>query len=378
MGRKEKISDEEFLKEFNKGKPSYTKMARYFNVSLCCIQYKMKKLGLKPHYLPLNQRVKFSDEEFVGKYNEDKYSTRELGKYFGVSHTTIRSRLRKLGLKAHNPRKERLFFPRKERLRIDQEVKEAYKKHRYVKEMAKEVGVSPNTIRRRLKKLKLPIKANRGAFGKYEINSDFFKKDSPEQRYVLGLIASDGNVYTRSNGFKTITFTGELETVERVKFLLNFGGKIHKSTMGDDTYFISFSDKIIANDLISLGIVPRKSLILKFPPIPIKYNVRHFIRGYFDGDGHIGYLNTHPRASICSGSYKFITELKDVLSKFDIDGSIYFNSGRYVLWFKVGDILKLYYFMYRDASQYLTRKKDIFDKVISMRGEEIVCKEKRI
>jgi intein/homing endonuclease len=35
-----------------------------------------------------------------------------------------------------------------------------------------------------------------------------------------------------------------------------------------------------------MGMVPNKSLVLKFPDIP-KEMYRHFIRGYFDGDGSL-------------------------------------------------------------------------------------------
>lgn len=41
----------------------------------------------------------------------------------------------------------------------------------------------------------------------------------------------------------------------------------------------------MCEDLINLGCVPNKSLILKFPTfdiVPEKY-MSHFIRGYFDG-----------------------------------------------------------------------------------------------
>lgn len=43
----------------------------------------------------------------------------------------------------------------------------------------------------------------------------------------------------------------------------------------------------MANDLINLGCVPNKSLILMPPNLKNKF-ISHFIRGYFDGDGSIG------------------------------------------------------------------------------------------
>jgi len=43
------------------------------------------------------------------------------------------------------------------------------------------------------------------------------------------------------------------------------------------------------NDLLNLGIVPRKSKILRFPTkeqIPENL-IQHYIRGYLDGDGSV-------------------------------------------------------------------------------------------
>lgn len=54
--------------------------------------------------------------------------------------------------------------------------------------------------------------------------------------------------------------------------------------------------------LCELGCIPNKSLILKFPDenlVP-KNLIKHFIRGYFDGDGCI--------------SYSFLNKEKDIIS----------------------------------------------------------------
>ena len=52
---------------------------------------------------------------------------------------------------------------------------------------------------------------------------------------------------------------------------------------------LKISNKHIGNSLINKGCIPKKSLILEFPnlsQVP-KFLIRHFIRGYFDGDGCI-------------------------------------------------------------------------------------------
>ena len=65
--------------------------------------------------------------------------------------------------------------------------------------------------------------------------------------------------------------------------------------------------------LYSLGCVPNKSLILKFPDIKLfksKDLIRHFLRGYFDGDGCISWRDKEHK-NICIsilGTFEFLTE----------------------------------------------------------------------
>lgn len=49
---------------------------------------------------------------------------------------------------------------------------------------------------------------------------------------------------------------------------------------------LKLNQKKMVRDLLELGILPRKSLNLRFPDIPDQH-LNHFIGGYFDGDGYI-------------------------------------------------------------------------------------------
>jgi intein/homing endonuclease len=71
--------------------------------------------------------------------------------------------------------------------------------------------------------------------------------------------------------------------------------------------------------LNNLGCVPNKSKILEFPFIFKNSNLtRHFIRGYFDGDGCISYAiinnKVQPRVSLL-GTKSFLTTIKYILEK---------------------------------------------------------------
>ena len=61
-----------------------------------------------------------------------------------------------------------------------------------------------------------------------------------------------------------------------------------------------------------LGIIPRKSLKIKFPnnkKVPDKY-LKHFVRGYFDGDGSI---SKSKRVDFTCGSRVFLIGLRKIL-----------------------------------------------------------------
>lgn len=77
------------------------------------------------------------------------------------------------------------------------------------------------------------------------------------------------------------------------------------------------SSKHLWEILNKYGCTPSKSLILKFPDESIfesKDLIRHFIRGYFDGDGCISYnrykYGIVPRCSVL-GTLQFITKLAE-------------------------------------------------------------------
>lgn len=86
----------------------------------------------------------------------------------------------------------------------------------------------------------------------------------------------------------------------------------------------SVTNKHLWSTLNNLGCVPNKSLILTFPSIDIFKNkdlIRHFIRGYFDGDGCFSRTfykdEVFPKCSFL-GTYEFISMVKTILEKNNI------------------------------------------------------------
>lgn len=133
---------------------------------------------------------------------------------------------------------------------------------------------------------------------KYNCNEDYFEKiDSNEKAYWLGLLYADGYVRKRKQcngqhnqgGIIGISLkNGDEYLIEKFIKDLNSNYKLRKSIKDSFlSYKLEINSSKMADDLINLGCIPNKSLILLPPKLENEF-ISHFIRGYFDGDGSIG------------------------------------------------------------------------------------------
>lgn len=125
----------------------------------------------------------------------------------------------------------------------------------------------------------------------------------------------------------------------------------------------SISNAHLKESLGKVGAVPQKSLILTFPNARIFANkslIKHFIRGYWDGDGCLTYSNntekTYPEISVL-GTEDFLTELKKYLP-LEFDYKLISKQKTSVKTLHLGgkNAFKLVYYLYNDAQIYLDRK----------------------
>jgi hypothetical protein len=154
---------------------------------------------------------------------------------------------------------------------------------------------------------------------KYHINENYFDDiNTDEKAWVLGLLASDGNVDTsNSKNIISISQSGEngQKIIEYVKNILESNNPIRQTkTTRQDAYSISFSSKNMVGSLSKYNIIPRKTDTYTFPDIKNAF-YKSFIRGYFEGDGSVGIYQTRKNiylliASIY-GNYEFILKCFD-------------------------------------------------------------------
>lgn len=218
---------------------------------------------------------------------------------------------------------------------------------------------------------------------KYRYNDNFFKViDTEEKAYWLGFIYADGCV-TSSGKSKVLEIT--LKASDKghlIKFINAVGGVKEqispKAVKLNGKIYRAFRATVcsttMCNDLIEHGAIPRKSLVLKFPTtVPIFY-MRHFLRGYFDGDGHID-----SRRISLLGTKEFLVEVQNYFEIFGASKTkIKKEKSEAYSFEKWGnEVVNIVSALYNNSTVYLDRKFNMVVAVLSqgytrdksMRGE---------
>ena len=194
------------------------------------------------------------------------------------------------------------------------------------------------------------------------INRYIFENiDTEEKAYWLGFLYADGSVGSTDNRIELGLAAQDLHHIEKFK---NFIGLNNQISYRDSSksYRYTFKDKIFKEILIQKGCIPKKSLLLKFPTeqqVP-SYLLRHFLRGYFDGDGHFtntdscfeaGYIGTlefiQNSLKILPDTLRKNSKIKDVHRK---DGAKTYS------FYSYHDVKIFLDYLYKDCNIYLDRK----------------------
>lgn len=242
------------------------------------------------------------------------------------------------------------------------------------KEIAKKLNVSLSTVNRYIKKYELTSTIGSQGARKHLFNERYFETiDTEEKAYWLGFIAADGCVYHSNNSWRLQINLKGSDIGHLIKFQKAIGSdyKIAEKTIGNSQVAqLKVNSKTLCDTLQKHNIVERKSII--FSPPSIRQDlIRHFIRGYWDGDGWIksykrkesnGYRNN---IGIIGGE-PAIKFFKDNLP---VELSIYkIKNKDNLVTLETSDSKKIrliYDYFYKDSTIFLDRKKELFENILS-------------
>lgn len=242
--------------------------------------------------------------------------------------------------------------------------------HTYI---AKKYNVNRMTVGRVLKRFNI----NSTNFqNKIRYNIDKFSSiKTEEDAYWLGFIYADGCVSDDNRFEISLQYQDYWHLVKLRKCLmadLDIG--YNKS---NDSFRISLNNDIIVKNLKLLRVTPRKSLTLKFPENLISNNlIKHFIRGYFDGDGCISVYNKQCKTIITKRVTVSLLGTKDFLDIVRKYSPITFgkyvkNNGSentLVLSTAHRKAITFIKWLYEDSTIYLDRKYNKFELALSLRN----------
>lgn len=242
------------------------------------------------------------EQKIIIDYTENQLSLVKLYKKYGFCKETLRKILIKNGIEIIN-RQNQLFFN-------IQDVIDDYNNGLSLEKIAKKYKTSRNTLSRHLKIAGIEV-INRQNITKFNENI-FDSIDTEEKAYWLGFIYADGYISNRDNSFELSLSLHDIEHLRKFAKFMEYENNIKQ-----DYYRCRFytTNKHLWNTLNSYGCTPRKSLTLEFPDERIfksKDLIRHFIRGYFDGDGCVSYFSYRGVYKItisCLGTEKFLSKL---------------------------------------------------------------------
>lgn len=212
------------------------------------------------------------------------------------------------------------------------------------------------------------------------LNENYFQIiDSERKAYFLGYLLADGCVCERPKSSKRLSMSLQLRDGYILEFLredLESDKQILYSEIRNNAVLDVSSNKL-CNDLIKLGITPRKSFTAKFPTfdqVP-EHLFHHFMRGLFDGDGCICsqsrrdtrnttfHFEIFGTFDVCNGVARVLDNL--VVSN-DIKQAIKKENIYFIGYYKLQSLKQIYNYLYQDATIWLDRKRIKFKEVFSI------------
>lgn len=210
---------------------------------------------------------------------------------------------------------------------------------------------------------------------KYEHNDTFFDViDTEEKAYWLGFLYADGCCHSKDYIVSLALQARDKEHILLLMALISPDNRVvyHPKTV---SYTLSVCSKRLHTALVNLGCTPRKSLTLTFPTteqLPVELR-RHFIRGYFDGDGTVHYSVERKVLSISLlGTHAFLASIRDewvnnvagytattIAKKLNNEANVMQKNTN-------KQITELYKYLYTGASTFLDRKYKIFSQLPSI------------
>jgi intein-encoded DNA endonuclease-like protein len=301
-------------------------------------------------------KLKLNEKDIIFQYEKLK-NINETAKFFNISVSTVLRRLKNNNVK----------ITRKYDTLNKDDVIEQYSILKNIHKVAEHFNISITPIKKILKMNGINVTNRR-----YDANHNYFDViDTEDKAYWLGFIFADGYIRERKSGNSLDMklslndkehlelFKKSIDSTHVIMNMVNevkYKGGVSKSKL---CHIAVYSSKLVES-IKKQGVHSRKTFTIERPNINPEL-INHFIRGYFDGDGSFTFIEKKCSvSSFACASDNFRNFLIEELSNNGINMKYY--GGIQVQTQNKFDNLKFYNYIYKNATIYLKRKKDKYEK----------------
>lgn len=293
---------------------SMTTIGKKYNCNSGLVYFFLKKMGIKtrPHQ-NFEGHIDDYEQEIVDMYKNDK-TIKQICKKLKMSEPTVYRKLHSLGYKF-----ETSYDPNNLLKDCLNEVIELFENGNSINEIGRKLGFNATSIIYLLRDNDFDTSKYKY---KYTVDESFFEKiNTWEKAYILGWFYSDGNI--RDEGKNRIAIAKyDEEILYKIKEIMRYTGPLYNIPKKDENCeemsCLDIGRVKMTRDLIRLGCMPAKSLILTFPTLEQvpKHLIPAFLLGVFDGDGSIYTEGGKLRYCSITGTDVFCSSITEYMKEF--------------------------------------------------------------
>jgi hypothetical protein len=308
-----------------------------------------------------------------------------IGKQLGIQPANVLKILKKAGVD------RRPIVRKKIQISDEPKIIEMYQDGMSAPEIAEQYGVQHTMILRYLEKNGIDRRSAEEAHRIYPIHEDFFDViDTQEKAYFLGFLYADGNNSKEANYVRVDLARKDRDILVKLANLIYLENPERhikeqdreKEYKGKEviyhTSYFNINSKHICGKLEELGCPQRKGLILTFPQWLTDHELqRHFIRGYYDGDGGVYLTDVKTRGATTKmiSTLAFCRSINTIImTQTGIQFGEPYNDveDKDVYTVHLAGNRQIAHFLdwlYKDATIYLDRKYDLYQELLEKNRE---------
>jgi DNA invertase Pin-like site-specific DNA recombinase len=347
---------------------STTDIMRKYDMRNTAIYRLLRKYNIPLHGHKDRKTLSADEVEDLVLWYQEGVKQQEIAKRLGVSVYIVRQLLKNNSQSGYARKSGNKFITLCNFASDDVEnMIEQYQSGISAEQIGRQYGVSDDTIIKKLREHNIEIRSR-----SYRLNENYFDAiDNQDKAYILGLLYADGCNNTQIKSIILSLQEEDMHILQQIRDVLDseqplrFIDRNSKNEKWKNSYSLEVHSRHMSETLERCGVVKAKSLILTFPDWLDPSLYSHFIRGYFDGDGHISKQEHKYNMSIV-GTESFCKKIQDILrTEIGIESRLHISTSldkptRTLMVTKRDDNQKFFDYIYRDANLYLHRKYDVY------------------